>query len=199
MSVHPSVPPWAHNSKPTDAGLLLSPAGRRYRSIAVRPALSGSGWRMRAVPRCQRTYEAEHQLALAKTLTRQCALLWFLGPTRVYHANCIWIGSSVFVGHRCSHHIDTESGRLYLMLCIRRDLITVWPTFIHATKQAYKVHRIHWNRNSHDDKSVSIDPPRIRVLTLTAAVELWRSGADVKYQSIAPSRFSRITTCDRRG
>jgi len=35
----------------------VGPAGRRYRSIA---AASACGGRMRAVPRCQRTYAAEH-------------------------------------------------------------------------------------------------------------------------------------------
>jgi len=43
-------------------GAAVGPVGRRTRSVAARPALSSSGVRMRAVPRCQRTYEAEHRL-----------------------------------------------------------------------------------------------------------------------------------------
>jgi len=36
------------------------------------------------------------KFALAEKLTRQCEISWFLGPTRVYHSNCMSIGSSVF-------------------------------------------------------------------------------------------------------
>jgi len=50
VSVRLSFPAWDHSSKPVAACLL--------RSIAARPVAlssSGSGVRMRAVPRCQRT------------------------------------------------------------------------------------------------------------------------------------------------
>ena len=57
-SVRPSVCLLQHG--PTAADPLMQ--GRRYRSTAARPALSNSGWRMRAVPRCQRTSVAEHRL-----------------------------------------------------------------------------------------------------------------------------------------
>jgi len=42
----------------------VGPAGKRYRSMAARPALSNNGGLVRAVPRCQRTYLAEHIIVL---------------------------------------------------------------------------------------------------------------------------------------
>jgi len=52
----------------TEVLLWACMVGRRYRSFAARPALSSSGVRVRAVPHCQRTQEAEHGLVrLART------------------------------------------------------------------------------------------------------------------------------------
>jgi len=59
------------------------------------------------------------KLTLAKKLTRQCALSGVLGPTRVYHANCISHGSAVIVGYRCSHHTELRVvGRISCCLCL---------------------------------------------------------------------------------
>ena len=59
------------------------------------------------------------KLTLATKLTRQCALSGVLGPTRVYHANCISIGSAVIAGYRCSHHTELRVvGRISCCLCL---------------------------------------------------------------------------------
>jgi len=73
--VRPSVPAWAHSSKPATAGLLLwaRRAGDIDRLLhGRRSAAAACGERMRAVPHCQRASEAEHRLVFNAALRWPC-------------------------------------------------------------------------------------------------------------------------------